>query len=238
VIVCEWWTRTLEITPVLSSIFHIIKAVSKTCRPFGLKDMSKYTAKNLTAWMLFVVKTLWFGKIKRMNTNRNRKLYAVRMIFTYSASQPKWASLSKRNLQNKKYQYVDSPRKLQLNITPRIPFSDHGVLHRTFQFFWTLSMFAQKFSMRVLTFDINANTLGNSGPYTVSVQRARLGGDSIQAMEYLKSWFKEEQWCQPSPRMAGDIGLPPLRTAYGLQLGWWESWFHNDDGRSRLSSRS
>jgi hypothetical protein len=54
-------------------------------------------------------------------------------------------------------------------------------------------MFAQKFSMRVLTFDINANTLGNSGPYTVSVQRARLGGDSIQAMEYLKSWFKEEQ---------------------------------------------
>jgi len=54
-------------------------------------------------------------------------------------------------------------------------------------------MFAQKFSVPVLTCDINANTLGNSGPYTISVQRARLGGDSIQAIEYPKSWFKEEQ---------------------------------------------
>jgi hypothetical protein len=31
---------------------------------------------------------------------------------------------------------------------------------------------------------------------------------------------------------------PPLwRMAYGLQLGWWGSWSHDDDGRSRLSWR-
>jgi len=31
-------------------------------------------------------------------------------------------------------------------------------------------------------------------------------------------------------------GPPPWCTAYGLQLGWWGSWSH-DDGRSRLSWR-
>jgi hypothetical protein len=32
-------------------------------------------------------------------------------------------------------------------------------------------------------------------------------------------------------------GSPPWHTAYGLQLGWWGSWSHDDDGRSRLSWR-
>jgi hypothetical protein len=32
-------------------------------------------------------------------------------------------------------------------------------------------------------------------------------------------------------------GPPPWRTAYGLQLGWWGSWSHDDDGCSRLSWR-
>jgi len=44
----------------------------------------------------------------------------------------------------------------------------------------------------------NVNTPGNSGRYTISDQRARLGDDIIEAIECLKSWFREEISCGDS----------------------------------------